>query len=315
MTKIYKYIGSDVLEMVFSKEDFCGFKFSYPENYNDPYELFLTINFENDKEIAAFYNEVVQKIQQYPTTCFSRSPIVTPMWAHYAHSSRGYVIEIDENSLKECFPEAVINDVVYQDSPRSELESTFAYAFRRGKPRDLMFLLYGVQNAAYFTKNSCWQYELERRLVVSDDDVVHVNNNMIFYIPIHCVSAIIAGPKTKNDDRVKAIGIASKNNCRYFEVCIGRSSSDPYLLDEAKNTFIFDGSDIVKSTHACPICKEPISKDQSACLWCSIDEVDKFKAASKNVLRMMSERGDLDRYIQDFNEIGKKSRNGKKDGR
>jgi hypothetical protein len=87
------------LDVAFEKEDYCGFKFSFPKDYNDPYELFLTINFEDDPEVIAFYNEIVREIHQLPTTCFSNSPIVTPMWAHYAHNSKGFVIEIDEDKL------------------------------------------------------------------------------------------------------------------------------------------------------------------------------------------------------------------------
>ncbi len=49
--KLYKYVGPDILDVAFSKDGFCGFKFSYPKDYNDPYELFLTIDFENNPDI------------------------------------------------------------------------------------------------------------------------------------------------------------------------------------------------------------------------------------------------------------------------
>ena len=130
--KLYKYIAPGTLEKAFTDPSKCGFKFSYPKDYNDPFELFLTINFENDKEIAAFYKEVVIQIPQYPTTCFSKSPTVVPMWAHYAHNSEGFVIEIDEDKLKSIHSDIKIDDVVYRNEPRSEIGSTLQMALYRG---------------------------------------------------------------------------------------------------------------------------------------------------------------------------------------
>lgn len=114
--------------------------------------MFLALDFKNNKQVAAFYNEVVMEIPQYPTTCFSNSPDITPMWAHYAHNSKGFVIEIDENELKKHVEDANLVDVTYQDEPRQELQSTLDIAMYRGKPRDMMFLRRGVMHSAYFTK-------------------------------------------------------------------------------------------------------------------------------------------------------------------
>ena len=104
--KLYKYMGAEILNMAFEKEGFCSLKCSYPKDYNDPYELFLTISFNQTPEVLAFYKSIVSEIQQYPTTCFSKSPIVTPMWAHYANNGTGFVIEIDEDPLWQdsCHP-------------------------------------------------------------------------------------------------------------------------------------------------------------------------------------------------------------------
>ena len=149
--KIYKYIGPNILSLAFKKNGCCGLKCSYPEDYNDPYELFLTIDFNDSPEILAFYKEVVSEIHQYPTTCFSKSPIVTPMWAHYAHNSKGFVLEVDEDKLTNHMSDASLNDVTYKNEPRSDLKGTLQMAFGRRKPRDLMFLRKGVYYAAYFT--------------------------------------------------------------------------------------------------------------------------------------------------------------------
>lgn len=303
--KIYKYIGPDVLDIAFKRDGFFGFKFSYPKDYNDPYELFLTIDFEQNPEVIAFYNEIVQKIEQYPTTCFSNSPIITPMWAHYAHNSKGFVIEVDENMLKEHIKDAGLGDVIYQDTPRKELVGLFEMAYRRGKFRDIMFLRKGVQSSAYFTKHSCWSYELERRLVVSDEQVTNIDGNMISFIPTDCVTAIISGPRATQDFRSKGEELCDLIGANYLETKIGKSSSKPYFLNQDLDTFVFNHNQIIESKNSCCSCHEPIAEFKESCPWCSITEEDEEIAASGNSLRALSDIGILQDYMQTFNSIGK----------
>ena len=42
--KIYKYFSAEVLELIFKREGFVGIKCSLPNQYNDPYELFLGVD-------------------------------------------------------------------------------------------------------------------------------------------------------------------------------------------------------------------------------------------------------------------------------
>lgn len=112
--KIYKYLGPDVLPLVFQAEDSVSIKFSLPKDYNDPFELFLSIDPSQTKpELLAFYRDIVQELPQRPTTCFSKSPIVTPMWAHYASNLTGFVLEFDEDLLMDYVTDSYITDVNY----------------------------------------------------------------------------------------------------------------------------------------------------------------------------------------------------------
>jgi hypothetical protein len=303
--KIYKYIGPDILDIAFKKDGSFGFKLSYPKDYNDPYELFLTIDFSDDHDVVAFYNEIVREIPQLPTSCFSKSPVVTPMWAHYAHNSKGFVIEIDEDKLKEHLGDMSLGDVKYQDTPRSELSSSFDMAYQRGKPRDMMFFCNGVQSAAYFTKNTCWNYELERRLVVSNDDITVIDGNMILFIPTDCVTAIISGPRTKQDFKDSAADLCNEIDSQYLEANIGKSSSKPYFLDLDSNTYTFNDDNIISCNDYCDDCKEPVVVGREFCSWCSITAADENYAASGNPLRALSDAGILSDYIRGFNSIGK----------
>src|SRR6202051_1411211 len=93
--------------------DSVTLKCSLPKDFNDPYELFLTIDFNQEPDLLAFYADAIGEIPQSPTTCFSRSPAVIPMWAHYAQNHEGFVIEVSEEKLCEMLPEIACGDVSY----------------------------------------------------------------------------------------------------------------------------------------------------------------------------------------------------------
>ena len=114
--KIYKYFSGDVLDLVFEREGFCGLKCSFPNDYNDPYELFLGVDLNISTELLATYREIIREIPQYPTTCFSNSPVITPMWAHYARNHTGFIVEFDVECLKVCLKEAQLRSVTYTKS-------------------------------------------------------------------------------------------------------------------------------------------------------------------------------------------------------
>lgn len=119
--KLYKYMGADIMNKAFSEPGKCVFKCSYPQDFNDPYELFLTIDYEQDPHMLAFYHDTVGNIPQAATTCFSKSPAVVPMWAHYGHNHHGVVLEIDEEKVLQHLPEINFGDVDYQDEPHEQI--------------------------------------------------------------------------------------------------------------------------------------------------------------------------------------------------
>ena len=301
--KIYKYISADIFDIIFNKEGFCGFKFSLPKDYNDPYELFLTIDFKNDPERVAFYNEVINSLTQFPTTCFSNSPIVHPIWAHYANNSTGLVLEIDETELLRYLPSATIDDVVYRDKPREELERFFNMAYFRKKPRDFMFLRRAVCFSAYFTKHLCWSTENERRMIITKDDVTNISGNMVFFFPVQCISSIICGSLATQGFKKKALEFAKSIGVQYLESNIGRNTSSLFFCDSRNRSYIFKNKAIRRTRGVCRKCNEPISSKEKICPWCMVTEQDVLNAASNNTLRMLHEAGLLEEYVEGFNKI------------
>jgi Protein of unknown function (DUF2971) len=303
--KIYKYVGPDVLEKAFTQDGICRFKCSYPQDFNDPYELSLTIDFNQKPEILAFYAETVGSMPQKATTCFSKLPNVIPMWAHYGHNHCGLVIEIDEEKIQERFPEVSFGDVDYQDEPHDYIIEHLYRAFGTKKPRHTYILWQAVMSGAYYTKSACWSYEQERRLVLPSKYIDDNSGLMLFSIPYDCVTAIISGTKATIDNRSIAKQITNACACSGYQMVIGRSSTEPYFIDESGTTYIFNQGSISAAPHSCPVCKEPIATEMKKCGWCSIEDFHRENAAGSNPMRVISNAGLLDNYLAGMREIDK----------
>ncbi len=302
MSKLYKYIASGDLNKVFSDITKCGFKCSYPKDYNDPFELFLTIDYRSSPERLAFYQELINKVPQKPTTCFSRSPIVPPMWAHYGETSSGFVIEIDEERLKESNDRINLNDVDYRNEPNPKLNLSFDFAYGRRKPRDIYFFLQSIMHSAYFTKATLWSYESERRLVLEDEEV---DDNLIFTFPSSCVTAIISGPMAKDNLVEYAKMLCIDLGCNFYSASIGKTNPTFHFFNPQGLTYKFDGSSINLSPNNCNNCKEPIESDkENLCSWCAITDEHRYEA-SINPFRMMHDVGILDGYLDGVGKIRK----------
>ncbi len=72
-TSLFKYIGPSYVDRVFATEHLITVKCGTPAEFNDPYELFLTMNFRERPELIAFYSDVIGQLPQLPTTCLRAS--------------------------------------------------------------------------------------------------------------------------------------------------------------------------------------------------------------------------------------------------
>lgn len=301
--KIYKYAGPDVFEKHFAAAGYCSLKCSYPGDFNDPYELFLTINYEQPPEVLAYYQETIGEIPQRPTTCFSKSPEVIPMWAHYAHGHRGVAIEIDEDRLAEHFTEISFGDINYQYGPDEEIEHQLHRALMTRKPRHIYFLQTAVMSAAYFTKSSCWGYEQERRLVARDADIEEMDGLQLLYVPYDCVSALIIGSRTPEAIRSAVRYRADEIDCPYYEMHISRSTTKPYFADLNGDRYLFVKNEFVNAENCCINCAEPIDEESKECAWCAVRPAHREAAAENNPMRILQHTGMLQEYYQQCEQI------------
>ena len=304
MTKnIYKYFSSEVIDLVFQKEDFCGVKCSLPKDYNDPFELFLGVDTNVPTECLATYQEIVNEIPQLPTTCFSNSPVVTPMWAHYAENHSGFVVEFDVSKLEEAFDGIAIRDVEYRDGPDEAVAKALQRSAVTKKARHAVWLQQAVLSHAYFSKYETWRYEQECRLVDNQAFTEEVHGNSILYIPMNCISAIISGNKSP-DSRIEASkAIADANSLNWFATHIGKSNALPFFSDREGNSHVFKDGRIEEADSSCVQCSEPTTEGAECCPWCSITEEHEYEAAIGNPFRIIESYGGLDDYLEAVSKI------------
>lgn len=300
---IYKYVSLEHLDKVIGANNKVTLRCSYPKDFNDPYELFLTIDFKERPEVLAFYLEVVGKLPQLPTTCFSRTPSVIPMWAHYAQNLQGFTIEFDEAMLVQSFPESGFGDVDYRDAADDDLTDTLYRAYEIGKPRYLYFLRNEVFSAAYYTKAMCWSYEHERRMIVRESETRRVGDLILMDVPRKCVTALICGSRASGETVRAVRDKASELGCKYFELKIGRSSAVPFFVNSHGEAFIFNSTDIERSSRFCGSCKEPLAVESERCSWCQIDDSHKNEAAARNIFRAYDHYGILGDYLAGMDDI------------
>lgn len=306
---IYKYFGPSNIDKVFALPDIVSLKCSYPKDFNDPYELFLTVDFDQRPDIIAFYADAIGDLPQKPTTCFSATPIVIPMWAHYAQNSEGFVIEFDEEKLRTAFSESHFDNVDYRDSSHKALTDMLYRASEIGKPRYVYLLQNWVFRAAYFTKTTCWSYEQERRMVANENEVRDMAGLLLLDVPKDCIRAIISGPRASNVIAKALQEKADELGCNYYQLKIGKSNASPYFIDESGSPFEFNGENIEQSMQSCETCREPISQQREFCSWCQIDESHREAAALRNPYRLYHHYGILESYIQSMDAISRKHRN------
>lgn len=305
---LYKYVGSSYIDKVFSSSEHMTLKCSYPKDFNDPYELFLTIDFNERPDALAFYADTFQEIPQEPTTCFSRSPAVVPMWAHYAENLQGFAIEFDEARLAEAFPKSGFGDVDYQDKPDEDLTELLYRAYAIGKPRYMYFLQKAVFSAAYYTKSSCWSYEQERRMIVRDRETRSEAGIILMDVPCKCIKTIICGPRAKAETTRELQEKANEIGCGYLQMKIGKTQINPFFVDLQGDPFEFKEGEIARSIMHCRSCKEPLLVDAKLCSWCQIEESHRINAASRNPYRMLSNLGMLGSYLEGMEAIGRNAK-------
>ena len=87
---------------------------------------------------------------------------------------------------------------------------------------------------------------------------------------------------------------------------IGKSSTEPFFIDESGSTYVFAEGSIGIAPHSCLVCKEPIATGLKKCGWCSIEDFHREYAADSNPMRVIGNAGFLDEYLAGMREIDRR---------
>jgi hypothetical protein len=154
--------------------------------------------------------------------CLSESPLEQLMWAHYADSHRGFVLEFDANhpffkgTQSDPNDYSGVNKVVY--SPE--------------RPQIEEFLNEGNSlNDFFFCKSSEWEYEKEWRMVrpvsnSSQDLLIEGQKVHLFEYPFEALKAIILGHRIE-ESTIKVIEMALASNDHLKHVSLQKIIIDP----------------------------------------------------------------------------------------
>lgn len=297
-----------MIELIFERNSFCGIKCSLPKDYNDPFELFLGVDANVSTECLATYREFIDEVPQLPTTCFSKSPIVPPMWAHYGQNQSGFVLEFDVQALENHFEEIQIREIDYRDTPDPSLQDHLERATATRKPRHAVWLTQAVMSSSYFSKYTDWSYEQECRIVAPTNCTENISGNEILFIPNSCLTSIITGQKIPAEKAEIASKIAAANKLDLYKLKIGRSFSRPFMSNTIGESYVFENGALSLADNTCGDCAEPIQSKSTKCGWCSITEAHEQQAARGNMFRAMERLGTLDSYMEGVKDIQKRRR-------
>lgn len=290
---LFKYVGPESAEKVLQCASKLSIRFGLPKSYNDPYELFLEPDqpLESEDE-RAFYSHFLGSVAEAPVACFSKRPDSVVMWAHYGREGAGICLAFDEDALLDQFPYAFVGDIAYSEGPAKISADLIKFAYTTAKRRHTLRLLEIGHRAAYFIKRTDWQYEAERRIVVTPDAVENRSGILLGNVDPAALRYIILGPKAGPEveklcrDRAKSWGVP------LIQLRIGARTYAPFFTGPDMPAGVWFGSGFDKAAAVCKDCGEPASLTESGkCQWCDIDEGVKEDASRHSLLSLTLANG------------------------
>ena len=224
--KLYKYVSMEAA-LAILKSWTLGFR--QPIHFNDPFDLPVAIPVPAGNPIEAMFADVAAKGKSfiwetnYAVLSLTRSAENALMWAHYADSHRGVVLEIDAvaagfTDLKTNFVPAHFGSVTYsKQSNTGPYLSKFSVGVAVGQTHHFVLEHYEKWQRLFLAKPLDWAYEEEVRVVkcvhgvkgqleASPSGVVsvdEVNGAPLyrFHVPGAAITGIIAGVRASQTER------------------------------------------------------------------------------------------------------------------
>lgn len=294
MANIYKYLGLNIQDIFSENGDRFTIKVSTLKEYNDPYEQFLTIDFNQDPLNIASYKEAIRNEVDCFVSCFSKHPNIPPMWAHYANNMNGLVLEINEESLLDAICEhndeslIMLKDIEYRDDPDPRIQEAMMLARTTCDNRHYNHKQSAIRYAMYFYKSTSWQYENERRLLL-DPNIKYTSRKIegatinLLELPSECITSVIYGDEnnlTLKDKRLLE-KLKSDHCIQVYQAKVDKSLILPYFLDESSQTYQFINNKF-QIINSCEKCNAPCDNWSDSCSDCAISEENEIEAYFAN---------------------------------
>ena len=160
-----------------------------------------------------------KEFKNYGMLCLTQNPDSLLMWAHYADSHKGFVIEFDHNS----------NFFNQKPNTKSHLRRLHDVTYAQSRPS---MLLGDIKEFSIFlTKSIDWAYEMEKRMLIplsEADRVINIKGEDIhlFNFPKSAVKSVILGCRMSTTDEQDIRNIIS-NDEDYAHVEIKKASVHP----------------------------------------------------------------------------------------
>ena len=283
---IFKYVSPDAVPKVFADANELSIRFGLPSTYNDPYELFLQPDPPlEDEEHRAFYSYFLAKVIETPVACFSRRPDSVVMWAHYGREAAGICLGFDEEALVNELPIAYVGDVEYAEGPATIQSEWLEYAYMTGKRRHSLALIALAHRAAYFRKRTDWQYEVERRIVVTANAVEDRNGVLLGRLSPKALRFVILGHNAAPSVKELCNARAEQWRVPILQIRIGVRVFKPFFTGSDLRAATWSGDDFQSVANVCGECGEPADLSELGnCQWCNISEEAKNSAPRRSLL-------------------------------
>lgn len=196
---------------------------SDPKTYNDPFEFLMRENYRITSsgqieylspELQQVWNDIKKWSSKFGVVAFSSNDENILLWSHYTFNHEGMCLVFD---VKEPFPENLFK-VIYAD-----------YISEPEQHNEIDYLKYLV------TKNKCWHYEQEYRLIFAAGAG-------------HCdypgqLSEIVFGCRTSSKDIQCIFKIC--DSMFEKEIIFSKYATDPNTFSLSKNTIYRNKGDVI----------------------------------------------------------------------
>jgi hypothetical protein len=201
---LYKYCSFETLMLILKGSSLY---YSSSDQFNDPFELSTEIVKEfgdkffvenvlkiSDSQILQNYNDKSYKFHEITKNvwselrknigicCFSKSPIITLMWSHYANKHMGVCIGFNFDAFENT------DKIIQMPVKYVDVVQKFDYWDRFEKGTDEIFVYNWL-----LTKSKVWEYEEEVRRI-------HIKRKGIILFNINAISEIYLGIKTTESE-------------------------------------------------------------------------------------------------------------------